>query len=129
MQTPAHADDLHDARGFIGPDLAILIRGDYVVGDAGADSLDGGTGNDGIDGGAGNDRLIPGALSYDLWGDAGRDTAELPKNARNMTVIDSSGDGTLVELAVKVGKNTVMYTLNYVETLKIGSKTYKTKDL
>jgi hypothetical protein len=82
-----------------------------------------------IHGGAGNDRLIPGALSYDLWGDAGRDTAELPKNARNMTVIDSSGDGTLVELAVKVGKKTVMYTLNYVETLKIGNKTYKTKDL
>jgi hypothetical protein len=32
-------------------------------------------------------------------------------------------------LAVKVGKKTVMYTLNYVETLKIGKKTYKTKNL
>jgi hypothetical protein len=46
-----------------------------------------------------------------------------------LKVISSSGDGTLVEVSVKVGKKTVMYTLNYVETLKIGNKTYKTKDL
>lgn len=82
-----------------------------------------------IHGGAGNDRLIPGSLSYDLWGDAGKDTVELPKNAKDLKVIDSSGDGTMVEVSVKIGKKTSIYTLNYVETLKIGKKTYKTSDL
>ena len=82
-----------------------------------------------IHGAAGNDRLIPGPLSYDLWGDAGKDTVELPRNATKLKVLDSSGDGTMVELSVKIGKRTSTYTLNYVETLKIGKKTYRTKDL
>ena len=82
-----------------------------------------------IHGAAGNDLLVPGSLSYDLWGDDGKDTVRLPRNAKDMKVIESSGDGTMVELSVKIGKKTSTYTLNYVETLEIGNKTYKTKDL
>ena len=82
-----------------------------------------------IHAGAGNDRLIPGPLSYDLWGDAGTDTVELPDNAKKLEVVESSGDGTLVVITVKVGKKKLNYTLNYVEKLKIGKKTYKTKNL
>lgn len=82
-----------------------------------------------IHGAGGGDTLVPGPRSYDLWGDAGKDVAKLPQNAKSMKVIDSSGDGTMVELTVKVGKKTLTYTLNYVETLTIGKKTYMTKNL
>ena len=82
-----------------------------------------------IHGAAGNDRIIPGARSYELWGDAGRDTVVLPAKAKSLKVLSSSGDGTSVEVTVKVGSKQLTYTLNYVETLKIGKKTYKTKDL
>ena len=82
-----------------------------------------------IHGGAGNDRLIPGPRSYELWGDAGTDVVELPKTARDLKVLESSGDGQSVQVSVKIGKRTLTYSLNYVEQLKIGKKVYKTKDL
>ncbi|MGI9197155.1 MAG: hypothetical protein ACR2KE_06795 [Candidatus Nanopelagicales bacterium] len=82
-----------------------------------------------IHGAAGNDRIIPGARSYELWGDAGTDTVVLPKKSTKFTVTDSTGDGTMVEVTVKVGKKSLAYSLNYVETVKVGDKVYKTKNL
>ena len=67
-----------------------------------------------IHGAAGSDRLIPGPRSYDLWGDAGKDTAELPGKVKNLKVISAAEDGTLVELSVEVGSKSLYYTLNYV---------------
>lgn len=71
---------------------------DNLSGGAGNDTLHGGTGNDVMDGGDGDDWLHAGSGVDTLRGAAGLDTYVLGYGMGQMTLIDDSPEGSLVEL-------------------------------
>ncbi|MDP3230220.1 MAG: calcium-binding protein, partial [Acidovorax sp.] len=71
---------------------------DSLSGGAGNDILHGGSGNDVIDGGAGDDWLYAGSGADTLRGGAGRDSYVLGYGMDQVTVIDSSQEGSVIQL-------------------------------